>query len=189
MFVVPPIITANLGKIAFTAAATALGALGYANRERIQTWLSNEDYDYSEPRAQQRRQVETEARETVQSLKELHGQLALGDLDKKHSELLDKLASVNANAVAEFKGLINDVHEELGSMAETLQELRAAIANLKTRQDTVEALVRSRPHEERASNGKEEPSSPAPRQATGRTTAAGGKRKGNGPAGPDSRPA
>ncbi len=74
-------------------------------------------------------------------------------------------------------------------MAETLQELREAIANLKTRQDAVEALVRGRPHEERASNGKEEPSSPAPRQATGRTTAASGKRRGNGPVGPDSRPA
>ncbi|MBN1210822.1 MAG: hypothetical protein JXB05_38595 [Myxococcaceae bacterium] len=64
------------------------------------------------------------------------------------------------------------------------------MASLKARQDAVEALVRGRPHEERISDGKGEPSpSPAPRQAAGSTAVPGGKRKGNGPDGPDSRPA
>ena len=181
-----PIIANNLGKTA-AAAATTLGVVGYVNRERIGRWFADES-DHKE-RTQGRFQGLAGVLERAESLKNLHGQLAPDEPDKKHAVLLDKLASLNTNAVAEFKGLINDVHEELGSMAEPLQQLRAAIANLKTRQDTVEALVRGRPHEERASNGKEEPSSPAPRQAAGRTTALGGKRRGNGPAGPDSRPA
>ena len=104
-------------------------------------------------------------------LKGLHSKLPPGELEK--------LESLNANAVAEFKGLINDVHEELGSMAATLQELREAMASLKARQDTVEAVVRGKPREERVSDGKEEPSSPAPHQAAGRTTALGSKRRGN----------
>jgi hypothetical protein len=101
---------------------------------------------------------------------------------------LDKLASLNANAVAEFKGLINDVHEELGSMTENFKELREEVASLKARQDAVEALFRSKSGEERVSNGKEEPASPPPRQMTGSTAASSGKRRGNGPVGPDSRP-
>ena len=74
-------------------------------------------------------------------------------------------------------------------MTENFKELREELASLKARQDAVEALVRGKSGEERVSNGKEEPSSPAPRQAAGRTTALGSKRRGNGPVGPDSRPA
>jgi hypothetical protein len=164
----PPVIINHLGKLTMGAAATALGGLAYAHRERISRWLDDAGLDIA-PRAGD------------EVLKGFHSKPPPGELEK--------LASLNANAVAEFKGLINDVHEELGSMAATLQELCEAIASLKARQDMVEALVRSKPREERVSDGKEEPSSPAPRQATGRTTAAGGKRRGNGPAGPDSRPA
>ncbi|MBZ4414695.1 hypothetical protein K8640_41415 [Myxococcus sp. XM-1-1-1] len=164
----PPVIINHLGKLTLGAAAAALGGRAYAHRERISRWLDDADLGIT-PRVGDA------------MLKGLHSDLPPGELEK--------LASLNTNAVAEFKGLINDVHEELGSMAATLQELREEIASLMARQDTLEALVRGRPHEERASNGKEESSSPAPRQATGRTTATSGKRRGNGPVGPDSRPA
>lgn len=164
----PPVILHHLGKLTLGAAVTALGGLAYAHRERISRWLDSAGLDIT-PRAGD------------EVLKGLHSKLSPGELEK--------LSSLNANAVAEFKGLINDVHEELGSMAETLQELREAIANLKTRQDTVEAFVRGKPHEEGSSDGKEEPSAPALRQTAGRSTALGSKRRGNGPVGPDSRPA
>ncbi|WP_426751133.1 hypothetical protein [Myxococcus sp. Y35] len=165
----PPAIINHLGKITLGATVTALGGLAYAQRERISRWLDSADLDIS-PRA----------RDEV--LRDLPIKLPPGEREK--------LASLNANAVAELKGLINDVHEELGSMAENIQELREAMASLKARQDTVEAVVRGKPCEERASDGNGElPASPAPRQAAGRTAALGGKRRGNGPAGPDSRPA
>lgn len=173
---VPPFIVNHLGKIALTATATTLGALGFTHRERLRSFFSDEDY--SEPQAQQRRRAETEVPGTVQSL-----------LDKKHSELLDKLKSLNADAMNEFKGLLDGVHEELGSMTENFKELREEVASLKARQDAVEALVRGKSGEERVSNGKEAPASPSPRQMTGSTAASGSKRRGNGPVGPDSRPA
>lgn len=164
----PPVIINHLGKLTLGATATALGGLAYAQRERISRWLDSAGLDIT-PRV----------RDEV--LRDVPGKQPPGELEK--------LASLNANAVAELKGLINVVHEDFGLMAENIQELREAMASLKARQDTVEALIRGRPHEERASNGKEEPSSPAPRQATGRTTALGSKRRDNGSAGPDSRPA
>lgn len=110
-----PIIANNLGKVA-VAAATTLGIVGYVNRERISRWFADE----SEQRNQGRTQDATGVLEAAESLKNLHGQLSPGELDKKHAELLDKLA-LNTTAVTEFKGLIKDVHEELGSMAENFQ--------------------------------------------------------------------
>ncbi|WNZ59531.1 hypothetical protein QEG98_26175 [Myxococcus sp. MxC21-1] len=205
MFVVPPIIANNLGKIALTAAATTLGALGYAHRERIRSWFSEEDDDNLDPRDQRRKQAEAEAREAAQSLKDLHGKLTPDELNRKHAELLEKISATTATTVSEFKTLINDVHDELGTMADNFQgeldgqrrevralgkELREAIASLTARQDTLEALVRGRPREERVTDGQgESPSSPAPLQPTGSSAAPGGKRKGNGRSAPDSRPA
>jgi len=165
----PPVILHHLGKLTLGAAVTALGGLAYAHRERISRWLDDADLGIT-PR--------------------VGDEVLKGPHSKLPPDELEKLASSNANAVAEFKGLINDVHEELGSMAATLQELREELASLKARQDAVEALVRSKPREERVSDGNGELSAaPAQRQATGRTAAHGGKRKGNGPVGPDSRPA
>ncbi len=165
----PPVIIHHLGKLTLGAVVTALGGLAYAHRERISRWLDDAGPD-----------ITPSAGDEV--LKGLHSKLPPGELEK--------LASLNANAVAEFKGLINDVHEELGSMAATLQELREAMASLKARQDTVEAVVRGKPCEERVSDVNGELSaSPAQHQATSRTAAPRGKRRGNGPVGPDSRPA
>ncbi len=205
MFVVPPIIAHNVGKIVATAAAAALGAAGYINRERIRSWFSEEDYDNADPQEQQRRRAEAEAREAAQSLKDLHGKLTPDELDRKHAELLEKISAMTTTTVGEFKTLINDVHDELGTMADNFQgeldvqrrevralgkELREAIASLTARQDVLEALVRGRPREERVTDGQgEAPSSPAPLQATGSGAAPGGKRKGNGRSAPDSRPA
>lgn len=205
MFAVPPIIASNVGKIAATAAAAALGAVGYINRERIRSWFSDEDDDSLDPQEQQRRQAEAEAREVAQSLKDLHGKLTPDELDRKHAELLEKLSALTTTTAGEFKTLINDVHDELGTMADNFQgeldgqrrevralgkELREAIAGLTARQDALEALVRGQPREERVTDGQgESPSSPAPLQPAGSGAAPGGKRRGNGRSAPDSRPA
>jgi arginine deiminase len=140
-----------------------------------------------------------------ESLKNLHGQLAPDELDKKHSELLDKLAAMNANVVSEFKGLINNVHEELGSMTENFQdeldaqrhevralgkELREAMASLKARQDTVEALVRGNdPGEVFAVPGRQRTAAETPRrqEETSKKPSPNGRRKGNGSTAPETR--
>ena len=73
-----PIIANNLGKIA-AAAATTLGIMGYANRERIRSWFSDEEPD-SEKRNQGRTQDSMDVFKTAESLKNLHGQLAPDEL-------------------------------------------------------------------------------------------------------------
>jgi peptidoglycan hydrolase CwlO-like protein len=182
-----------------------LGVVGYVNRERIGRWLSDEEPDPKE-RNQGRTQELTGVLETAESLKNLHGQLAPDELDKKHAELLDKLTAMNANVVSEFKGLINDVHEELGSMTENFQgeldaqrrevralgkELREAMASLKARQDTVEALVRGNdPGEVFAVSGRQRTVAETPRrqEETGKKSAPNGsRRKGNGSTAPETR--
>lgn len=201
----PPLIVDNIGKITLGAATAALGALGYFHRERIRSWFSDEDYDNLEPQERRRRQAEAAAREAAQSTKDLHGNLPPDELDRKHAELLEKISATTTTTVSEFKTLINDVHDELGTMADNFQceldgqrrevralgkELREAIASLTARQDALEALVRGRPREERVTDDQgESPSFPAPLQPTGSSAAPSGKRKGNGRSAPDSRPA
>jgi len=170
-----PIIANNLGKLA-AAAATTLGLVGYVNRERIGRWFADE----SDERNQERPQDSTRVLETA---------------DKKHAELLDKLA-LNTAAVTEFKGLIKDVHEELGSMAENFQgeldaqrretrvlgeELRAAVADLARRQDAVEQFLHDKDRGEVfAVPGRQRTTEAPPKQEqTGKKSAPNGRRKGN----------
>ncbi|MFY0566378.1 hypothetical protein ACN28E_21415 [Archangium lansingense] len=185
-----PIIANNLGKVA-VAAATTLGLVGYVNRERIGRWFADEP----DERNQGRPQDPTRVLETAESIKNLYGQLA-PELDKKHAELLDKLA-LNTAAVTEFKGLIKDVHEELGSMAENFQgeldaqrsetralgeELREAVADLARRQHAVEQFLHGKDRGEVfAVPGRQRTVETPPRQEeTGRKPSPSGRRKGNG---------
>ncbi|MFE8597334.1 hypothetical protein [Archangium violaceum] len=177
-----PIIANNLGKIA-AAAATTLGLVGYVNRERIGRWLSDE----SDERNQERPQGPTRVLETA---------------DKKHAELLDKLA-LNTTAVTEFKGLIKDVHEELGSMAENFQgeldaqrretrELREAVADLARRQDAVEQFLHGKDKGEVfAVPGRQRTATttttPSKQEETGKKPATNSRRKGNGSTAPETR--
>ncbi|MGZ3461106.1 MAG: hypothetical protein ACXU86_21675 [Archangium sp.] len=191
------IVANNLGKIA-AAAATTLGIVGYVNRDRIGRWLADE----SDERNQERAQDPTRVLETAESLKNLYGQLA-PELDKKHAELLDKLA-LNTAAVTEFKGLIKDVHEELGSMAANFQseldaqrsetralgeELRAAMADLARRQDAVERFLHGKDQGEVfAVPGRQRTTEAPPKQEqTGKKPSPHGRRKGNGSTAPDAR--
>ncbi len=170
-----PIIANNLGKFA-AAAATTLGLVGYVNRERSGRWLADE----SDERNQER-----------------------PELDKKHAELLDKLA-LNTAAVTEFKGLIKDVHEELGSMAENFQgelnaqrretralgeELRATVADLARRQDAVERFLNGKDQGEVfAVPGRQRTTEAPPKQEqTSKKPSSSSKRKGNGSTAPEAR--
>ncbi len=170
-----PIIANNLGKIA-AAAATTLGVVGYINRDRIGRWLADE----SDERNQER-----------------------PELDKKHADLLDKLA-LNTAAVTEFKGLIKDVHEELGSMAENFQgeldaqrretralgeELRAAVADLARRQNAVEQFLNGKDQGEVfAVPGRQRTTEAPPKQEqTGKKPTPNNRRKGNGSTAPETR--
>ncbi|MGZ3461050.1 MAG: hypothetical protein ACXU86_21390 [Archangium sp.] len=192
-----PIIANNLGKIA-AAAATTLGIAGYINRERIGRWFSDEASDAKE-RKLGRPQDAAGVLETAESIKNLHGQLTPDELDKKHAELLDKLA-MNANVVSEFKGLINDVHEELGSMAENFQgeldaqrregralgeELREAVADLARRQAAVEQFLHGKDKGEVfAVPGRQRTAAttttPSKQEETGKKPTPNGRHKGNG---------
>ncbi len=177
MIALPFIIANNLGKIA-AAAATTLGVVGYVNRERISRWLADE----SDERNQERAQLAPE-------------------LDKKHAELLDKLA-LNTTAVTEFKGLIKDVHEELGSMAENFQgeldaqrretrELREAVADLARRQDAVEQFLHGKDKGEVfAVPGRQRTAATTPsrqEEKEKKPSPNGSKRKGNGSTAPEAR--
>jgi hypothetical protein len=111
---------------------------------------------------------------------------------------------MNANVVSEFKGLINDVHEELGSMAENFQgeldgqrrevralgeELREKIASLMARQDAVEAIVRGEHRGEVFAVPGRQRTTETPRrqEETGKKPAPNGRRKGNGSTAPETR--
>ena len=74
-----PLITNNLGKIAATLAA---GTVGYANRRTIGRWLAGDD----EPS-----ETQESMRQKAQEVRQLQGQMTLTELDRKHSELLEKL--------------------------------------------------------------------------------------------------
>jgi ABC-type transporter Mla subunit MlaD len=180
-----PIIANNLGKVA-VAAATTLGLVGYVNRERIGRWFADEPDELN----QERPQNSTRVLETA---------------DKKHAELLDKLA-LNTAAVTEFKGLIKDVHEELGSMAENFQgefdaqrsetralgeELREAVADLARRQDAVEQFLHGKDWGEVfAVPGRQRTAAETPRrqEETGKKPTPNNRRKGNnGSSAPETR--
>jgi hypothetical protein len=107
-----PIIANNLGKIA-AAATTTLGLVGYVNRERIGRWLADEEPN-SKERNQGRPQDLTGVLETAESIKNLHGhRLAPDELDRKHTELLDKLTAMNTKTVSDFRVILNDSQAEL----------------------------------------------------------------------------
>jgi DNA-binding protein H-NS len=182
-----PIIANNLGKVA-VAAATTLSVVGYANRERILNWFSDEEPD-SKERMQGR----------------LHGQLAPDELDKRHAELLDKLAAMNTKTMSDFRVLINEAQSEvITSMAELEgqldaqrsetralgKELREAVANLAHRQDAVEQFLHGKDKGEVfAVPGRQRTAAETPRrqEETGKKPSPNGRRKGNGSTAPEMR--
>ena len=190
-----PIIANNLGKIA-AATATTLGIVGYVNRGRISRWLSEEEPD-SKERKLGRPQDSTDVFKTAESLMNLHGQLAPDELDKKHAELLDKIAAMNTKTVSDFRVILNDSQAELiTSMAElegqldaqrsetrTLgEELREAVADLARRQDEVEQFLHGKDRGEVfAVPGRQRTAAETPRrqEETGKKPAPNGRRKGN----------
>ncbi|HZH77189.1 MAG TPA: hypothetical protein VEY88_14260 [Archangium sp.] len=191
-----PIITNNLGKI---AAAATLGVAGYLSRKQLDRWFTDEESDSAR---QGRTQDATGVLEAVESLKNLHGQLAPDELDKKHAELLDKIAAMNANVVSEFKVLHNDVHEELGSMAENVQgeldahrrevralgtELREAVADLTRRQDAVEQFLHGKDRGEVFAVPGRQRTTETPSRQEGKKLSPSGRRKGNGSTAPETR--
>ena len=200
-----PIIANNLGKIA-AAAATTLGIVGYVNRRRINRWISDEETDPKE-RKQGHLQDAVGVLETVESINNLHGQLAPDELDRKHTELLEKLTAMNTKTMNDFRVLINEAQSEvITSMAELEgqldaqrsetralgEELRKAVADLACRQDAMEQFLQGKDRGEVFAVPGRQRTAEAPyrQEETGKKpTAPGSKRRGSGPAAPDSRPA
>jgi DNA-binding protein H-NS len=197
-----PIIANNLGKIA-AAAATTLGVVGYVNRERIGRWLSDEEPDAKE-RKLGHLQNAAGVLETAESIKNLHGQLAPDELDRKHTELLEKLTAMNAKTMSDFRVLINEAQSEvITSMAELEgqldaqrsetralgEELREAVADLARRQDAVEQFLHGKDKGEVfAVPGRQRTTEAQPRQEqTGKKPSSSSKRKGNGSTAPEAR--
>ncbi len=197
-----PIIANNLGKIA-AAAATTLGLVGYVNRERIGRWLSDEEPDAKE-RNQGHRQDAAAVLETAESIKNLHGQLSPGELDKKHAELLDKLTAMNTKTMGDFRVLINEAQSEvITSMAKLKgqldaqrsetraldEELREAVADLARRQDAVEQFLHGKDRGEVfAVPGRQRTAATTPsrQEETGKKPSHNGsRRKGNGSTAPE----
>jgi DNA-binding protein H-NS len=201
-----PIIANNLGKIA-VAAATTLGLVGYVNRERIGRWLADEEPD-SKERKLGHLQDAAGVLETAESLKNLHGQLTTpGELDKKHAELLDKLAAMNTKTMSDFRVLINEAQSEvITSMAELEgqldaqqsetralgEELREAVVDLARRQDAVEQFLNGKDRGEvfTVPGRQRTIETPPRREETGKKpTPNGSRRKGNnGSTAPETRP-
>jgi len=198
-----PIIANNLGKIA-AAAATTLGIVGYVNRGRISRWLSDE-----EPDAKERKLGSTQnlmgVREAAESLRNLHGQLTPDELNKKHAELLDKIAAMNTKTVSDFRVLINEAQSEvITSMAELEgqldaqrsetralgEELREAVADLARRQDAVEQFLHGKDRGEVfAVPGRQRTAAttPSKQEETGKKPSPNGRRRGNGSTAPETR--
>jgi chromosome segregation ATPase len=137
-----PLIANNLGKIAATLAA---GTVGYANRKTIGRWLAG-DADA---------QTETQAcmREKAQEVRQLQGQMTLTDLDRKHSELLEKLNQANAAALSEMRTLTKDVRTEVADLRKGLQSqldtqrtetmrLGKELSEMRERQEKMEMALR-----------------------------------------------
>jgi hypothetical protein len=198
-----PIIANNLGKIA-AAAATTLGIVGFVNRERIGRWLSTEEPDPKE-RKQGHVQDATGVLETAESLRNLHGQLAPDELDRKHAELLDKLTAMNTKTMGDFRGLINEAQSEVISSMDEFEgqldaqrsetralgeELRESVANLARRQDAVEQFLHGKDRGEIfAVSGRQRTAAETPRrqEETGKKPSPNGRRKGNGSTAPEMR--
>ncbi|HYO57005.1 hypothetical protein [Archangium sp.] len=195
-----PIIANNLGKIA-AAAATTLGIVGYVNRERIRSWLSDEEPD---PKERKLGHLHDAAGvfETAESLKNLHGQLAPDELDRKHTELLDKLTAMNTKTMSGFRVLINEAQSEvITSMAEFEgqldtqrsetralgEELREAVADPARRQDAVEQFLHGKDRGEVFAVPGRQRTTETPRrqEQTGKKPAPTGRRKGNGSTAPE----
>jgi hypothetical protein len=137
-----PILTNNLGKIAATMAA---GTLGYASRKTIGRWLAGDDDE----------QTETQAcmREKAQEVRQLQGQMTLTELDRKHSELLEKLSQANTAALGEMRTLTKDVKVEVADLRKGLQgqldtqraetmRLGKELSVMRERQEKMEATLR-----------------------------------------------
>jgi hypothetical protein len=199
-----PLIANNLGKIA-AAAATTLGVVGYVNRDRIGRWLSDEEPDAKE-RKQRHLQDAAGVLETAESLKNLHGQLAPDELDRKHTELLEKLTAMNTKTMSDFRAILNDSQAELiTSMAELEgqldaqrsetralgEELREAVADLARRQDAVEQFLHGKDRGEVfAVPGRQRTAATTPsrQEETGKKPSHNGsRRKGNGSTAPETR--
>jgi hypothetical protein len=197
-----PIIANNLSKIA--AAAAILGLVGYVNRERIGRWLSDEEPD-SKERKLGRPQDLTEVLETAESIKNLHGRLTPDELDRKHTELLEKLTAMNAKTMSDFRGLINEAQSEVITSIAELEgqldaqrsetralgtELHEKMESLMARQDAVEALVRGNTSREVfAVPGRQRiaATTPSKQEETGKKPATNSRRKGNGSTAPETR--
>jgi DNA-binding protein H-NS len=196
MIALPFIIANNLGKIA-AAATTTLGIVGYINRDRIGRWLSDEEPDAKE-RKQGHLQDAAGVLETAKSIKNLHGQLAPNELDRKHTELLEKLTAMNIKTMSDFRVLINEAQSEvITSMAELEgqldaqrsetralgEELREAVADLSRRQDGVEQFLHGKDRGEVfAVPGRQRTAAvetPRKQEETGKKPSPSGRRKGN----------
>jgi DNA-binding protein H-NS len=198
-----PIIANNLGKIA-AAAATTLGIVGYVNRGRISHWLSDEEPDPKERKLGSTQNL-MGVRQAAESLKNLHGQLTPDELNKKHAEMLDKIAAMNTKTVSDFRVLINEAQSEvITSMAklegqldaqrsETRalgEELREAVADLARRQDAVEQFLHGKDRGEVfAVPGRQRTAATTPsrQEETGKKPSPNGRRKGNGSTAPETR--
>jgi len=136
-----PILTNNLGKIAATMAA---GTLGYASRKTIGRWLAGDD-----------EQTETQEcmRQKAQEVRQLEGQMTLTELDRKHSELLEKLSQANTAALGEMRTLTKDVKVEVADLRKGLQgqldtqraetmRLGKELTEMRERQEKIEASLR-----------------------------------------------
>jgi ATP-dependent Clp protease ATP-binding subunit ClpA len=199
-----PLITNNLGKIAATAAATTLSAVGYVNRERISRWITGENDDDSssdssrtkkklKEQKRKRRQAEEEAAAATQDLKRLQSQAMVHDLDRKHAELLERITRANETTLDKMReqmtGLRTDLQEQLDTQrAETAQlgkELREAVADLARRQDTMEQFLQGKDQSEVFSVPGRQRAAETPRkqEETVKKPAPNGRRKGNGATG------
>jgi len=203
MVALPFIIANNLGKIA-AAAATTLGVVGYVNRERLGRWFADEEPN-SKERKQGHLQDAAGVLKTAESLKNLHGRLTSDELDKKHTELLDKLTAMNTKTMTDFRLLINEAQSEvITSMAELEgqldaqrsetralgEELREAVADLAHRQDAVEQFLHGKDKEEVfAVPGRQRTAAttPSKQEETGKKPSPNGRRKGNGSTAPETR--
>jgi hypothetical protein len=137
-----PIISNNLGKIVATMAA---GTLGYASRKTIGRWLAGED---EQPEAQEC------MRQKAQEVRQIEGQMTLAELDRKHSELLEKLSQANTAALGEMRSLTKDVKTEVADLRKGLQgqldtqraetmRLGKELREMKERQEKMEMSLRS----------------------------------------------
>jgi competence CoiA-like predicted nuclease len=136
-----PLITNNLGKIAATMAA---GTLGYASRKTIGRWLVGDD----EPS-----ETQESMRQKAQEVRQLQGQMTLAELDRKHSELLEKLTQANAATLSEMRSLTKEVKTEVADLRKGLQgqidthrtetmRLGKELAEMRERQEKMEATLR-----------------------------------------------